>query len=362
MIKVAQPIIGAREQRAVRRVLRSGSLAQGPEVLAFENEFSHFLGQGISTVAVNSGTSALHLGLLAAGVGRGHEVIVPSFSFAATANSVALTGAQPVFCDIEPETYCLNPEMVKTLITSRTRGIMPVHMFGHPADMRKLSEISVSTGIPLFEDAAQAHGAEVSGRKVGTIGQFGAFSLYPTKNITSGEGGVLSSLDDQLLRMVRLLRNQGMERRYDHEIVGFNNRMTDIHAAIGRVQLTRIGRFTEKRRANAEFLSGLLQNIVTPIERPGCVHVYHQFTIRIPEDRDGFAQALSKEHGVASGIYYPTACHHQKSLARFAAGSDFEQTNRATREVLSLPIHPGLRRRNLRKIAKSVATVMAAGG
>ena len=204
-IPPAKPLVGDDEIAAVTRVIRSGMLAQGPEVKAFEEEFSAHFGLGRACVAVNSGTSGLHLGLLSCGVGAGDEVIVPSFTFAATANSVALTGATPVFADIEPDTFCLDPASVEAAITERTVGIMPVHLYGHPASMGPLQEIATRHGLRLFEDAAQAHGASLDGTPVGAFGQFAMFSLYPTKNMTSGEGGMVSVADAQIERLMRCL-------------------------------------------------------------------------------------------------------------------------------------------------------------
>ena len=209
-IPAAKPIIGDEEREAVDRVLRSGMIAQGPEVAAFEQEFGAHFAQGRATVAVNSGTSGQHLGLLAAGVGAGDEVIVPSFTFAATGNSVALTGATPVFADIEPNTFSLDPASVRAAITPRTKGIMPVHLYGHPFLVDEIEAIAKEHGLAIYEDAAQAHGASWKGRPVGTIGDFAMFSLYPTKNMTSGGGGMVTCATDELARGVRLLRNQGM--------------------------------------------------------------------------------------------------------------------------------------------------------
>lgn len=237
---------------------------------------------------MSSGTAALHLGLLAAGIGPGDEVIVPSFTFAATANAVALTGAAPVFADIEPDCYCLDPAAVVAAITPRTRAVMPVHMYGQPADMGACDLLAREHGLALFEDAAQAHGAQQAGRPVGGFGEFGAFSFYPTKNMTSGEGGMIATGNHDLARAARLLRNQGMERRYENEVIGFNQRMTDLHAAIGRVQLTRLAGWTEKRQKNAALLDQeLTTDVVVPKVRPASGHVYHQDTIRVSEDRDG---------------------------------------------------------------------------
>lgn len=360
-IPPAKPIIGDEERAAVDRVLRSGMVAQGPEVAAFEQEFSAHFVQGRPTVAVNSGTAGLHLGLLAAGVGPGDEVIVPSFTFAATGNAVALTGATPVFADIEPDTFTLDPVSVEAAITERTKGIMPVHLYGHPALMRELDALAAARGLMLFEDAAQAHGASLDARPVGTFGAFGMFSLYPTKNMTSGEGGMITAADDSIARSARLLRNQGMERQYENEVIGFNARMTDIHAAIGRVQLTKVDAWTKTRQDNAAFLDANLRGVVVPPVSPGAVHVYHQYTIRVPEGRDGFVTALREEHQVGCGVYYPIPNHRLPSLAHFAPGLNLPETERAAREVLSLPVHPSLSQDDLERIVVAVNAVARAG-
>lgn len=360
-IPAAKPLIGDDERAAVDRVLLSGMIAQGPEVATFEQEFSaHFVG-GRPVVAVNSGTAGLHLGLLAAGIGPGDEVIVPSFTFAATANSVALTGATPVFADIEPETFTLDPAAVEAAITPRTKGVMPVHLYGHPARMGELGDLVAERGIALYEDAAQAHGAALDGRQVGTFGDFAMFSLYPTKNMTSGEGGMIATVDDVVARRARLLRNQGMERQYENEVIGFNARMTDIHAAIGRVQLTKVDAWTEARRSNAAFLDSRLSGVVIPPVAPGARHVYHQYTIRVVDDRDGLVRALKEEYAIGSGVYYPVPNHRLPSLAHFAPGLDLPETERAAREVVSLPIHPSLSESDLERIADAVNALAGAG-
>ena len=357
-IPPAKPLIGDEEVAAVEHVLRSGMMAQGPEVAAFEKEFAEHFRLGRACVAVNSGTSGLHLGLLASGVKAGDEVIVPSFTFAATANSVALTGATPVFADIEPDYFCLDPAAVEAAITERTVGIMPVHLYGHPANMTELAALAERHGLKLFEDAAQAHGASWGGRPVGSFGTFGMFSLYPTKNMTSGEGGMVSVADPEVERLVRLYRNQGMQRQYENEVVGFNNRMTDVHAAIGRVQLTKVDTWTAKRQANAAFLSANLTGVVTPPVAPGAVHVYHQYTVRVPEDRDGVAKALREEYQVGSGMFYPVPNHR---LAPFATGQDLVETESAAQQCLSLPIHPALSDGDLDRIVTAVNALTSAG-
>ena len=357
-IPPAKPIIGDEERAAVDRVLRSGMLAQGPEVKAFEEEFSAHFGLGRACVAVNSGTSGQHLGLLSSGVRAGDEVIVPSFTFAATCNSVALTGATPVFADIDADDFCLSPEAVEAAITDRTVGVMPVHLYGHPAKMDRITEIAEQHGIQVFEDAAQAHGASLRGTPVGAFGSFAMFSLYPTKNMTSGEGGMVSVANDDIERLIRLYRNQGMEMQYHNEVVGFNMRMTDIHAAIGREQLKKVDGWTKRRQENAAFLSANLTGVTTPPVADGAVHVYHQYTVRVPQDRDGFAMALKEEYQVGSGMFYPVPNH---LLKPFQVDVDLPETARAAAECLSLPVHPSLGQNDLERIVGAVNALAAAG-
>jgi dTDP-4-amino-4,6-dideoxygalactose transaminase len=309
----------------------------------------------------HSCTAALEMAALLLDLEPGDEVIVPSFTFAATGNSVALTGGTPVFADIEPDTFTLDPASVEAAITPKTKGIMPVHLYGHPARMRELAAIAEKHGIALYEDAAQAHGASLGGRPVGTFGDFTMFSLYPTKNMTSGEGGMVTCADDSIARNVRLLRNQGMEKQYENEVVGFNARMTDIHAAIGRVQLTKVDAWTATRQRNAAFLDANLAGVVVPPVAEGAVHVYHQYTIRVTDDRDGFVKALREEHQVGSGVYYPIPNHRLPSLAPYAPGLDLPETERAAREVVSLPVHPSLSESDLERIMAAVNAVAKAG-
>lgn len=358
MIPAARPLIGEDERQAVDRVLASGGLAQGHEVEAFEQEFSAIAVSGAHCVAVNSGTSAQHLAMLAAGIGPGDEVLVPSFTFAATANSVALTGATPIFVDIDPDTFCMSVTAARDAITQHTRAIMPVHLYGHPANLPGFLELCTEFDLELIEDAAQAHLASIDGRPVGTWGLAGSFSFYPTKNMTSGEGGMVSTSRPDLARTVRLLRNQGQEIRYRNEIVGFNNRMTDIHAAIGRVQLTKLIEWTRKRQEHAEFFNTHLHGVVTPSVSSGAVHVYHQYTIRIAGlDRDEFAAQMA-ERGVGTGVYYPIPSHR---LPAYNQDLDLPETDRAAREVLSLPVYPSLTEAELIQIVESVNTVASAG-
>ena len=357
MIPAARPIIGDDERKAVDEVLASGGLAQGPQVAAFETEFSDLVG-GAHCVAVNSGTSALHMALIALGVSHGDEVIVPSFTFAATANSVALTGATPVFVDIDERTFCMDPQAVASAITARTKAVMPVHLYGHHADMTHIGALARDHGLLLLEDAAQAHAASWDGVSVGALGDAAAFSFYPTKNMTSGEGGMVTTGSQDVARTVRLLRNQGMEQRYHNEIVGFNTRMTDIHAAIGRVQLGKLAGWTAQRQSNAQFLTENLRGVVTPFVDPRAVHVYHQYTIRVPgHDRDAFVSALA-DKGVGSGVYYPIPVHR---LPSFDLDVDLPVTARVADEVISLPVHPSLTQSDLETVVSAVNSVAGAG-
>ncbi len=357
MIPAAKPIIGDDEREAVDAVLASGGLAQGPQVAAFEQEFSAVAGDTLC-VAVNSGTSALHMALLALGVGAGDEVIVPSFTFAATANAVALAGATPVFADIDERTFTIDPAHVATLITERTKAVMPVHLYGQPADMTAVSALAKDHDLLVLEDAAQAHAAEWEGKRAGSLGDAGAFSFYPTKNMTSGEGGMVTTRAADVARTVQLLRNQGMEKRYHNEIVGFNTRMTDIHAAIGRVQLRKLPGWTEQRRANAAFLDEHLEGVVTPYVDPRAVHVYHQYTIKVPgHDRDAFVDQLA-QRGVGSGVYYPIPVHR---LPSFDLDIDLPVTAGVADEVISLPVHPSLSQGDLEAVVDAVNAIAAAG-
>lgn len=347
-IPIAKPRINWREQLAVMRVLRSGSLAQGPEVKLFEEEFSKIVGDR-ECVAVNSGTSALHVSLLALGIGSGDEVVLPSFTFAATANVVALAGATPVFVDIDPKTFCINADLIQSAISKKTKAIIVVHLYGLAADMTKILEIAKINSLLVVEDAAQAHLASIDNKNVGTFGDAAAFSFYPTKNMTSGEGGMVVLKNSKDARVCRLLRNQGMESKYQNEVIGFNLRMTDIHAAIGRCQLRKLSEATEKRIKNAQYLSQKLNSEFIPYVPTGFKHVFHQYTVRVKDNRNDFSVAL-QNMGIGNGVYYPTQVH---KLPSFDLDLILRETELATREVLSLPVHPSLTKRQLIRISDS---------
>ena len=356
MIPVACPLLGEEEVSAAIAVLRSGQVVQGRQVAAFEDEFAALV-DGRHCVAVSSGTAALHLSLLALGIGPGDEVIVPSFSFAATAGAVALAGAAPVFADIDPATFCLDPAAAAAAVTPRTAAVIPVHLYGHPAPMGSLIPLAARYDLAVIEDSAQAHGTQLDARPAGAFGTAAAFSFYPTKNMATIEGGMAVTPDPAIARKLRLLRNQGMgEIPYRHEIIGTNARMSDLAAAIARCQLTRLDGFTQARRRNAAALDAALTGAVAcPQAAPGAFHVYHQYTVTVPGGpaaRDALAGAL-KEQGIGSRVYYPVPIHRLEAFARYAA-PDLPRTDAAAGSVLSLPVHPALTPADLDRIAIAV--------
>ena len=359
MIPIAKPLIGEEEKRAVMEVLDSGVLAQGPKVAAFEEAFARMVGVKYA-VATSSGTTALHTALLAHGIGAGDEVITTSFTFIASANSVLYVGARPVFVDIDPATFNLDPAKIEAAITPATRAIMPVHLFGLPADMDPIMEIARKHRLVVIEDACQSHGATYKGRRAGSMGT-GCFSMYPTKNITSAEGGVITTDDAEIAESCRVIRQHGMRRRYYHDELGFNFRMTDVHAAIGLAQLQKLEPFNEARIANAHYLSAHLRGIVTPQVPEGYRHVFHQYTVRASNGlRDALLEHL-KRREIGSGVYYPVPIH-QQTLYTQELGYDVRlpETEKAAAEVLSLPVHPALSQADLEAIVSAVNECTAA--
>lgn len=347
-IPLVRPQIGEAEKAAVIRILDSGMVVQGSEVAAFEEEFAGFV-TGRCCVAVNSGTAALHLALLALGIGRGDEVVLPSFTFAASANVVRLVGAEPVFVDIEPASFCLDPDAVAEAVTTRTAAIMAVHLYGHPAAMDRLNTVAGRHGLAVVEDAAQAHAADFDGVPAGALGDVAAFSFYPSKNMTTGEGGMVTTADEEVARRLRLLRNQGMERAYHNELVGLNCRMTDLAAAIGRVQLEQLPAWTKARRANAAALDERLTGVRLPTVDSRAGHVYHQYTVRSAQ-RDELREHLA-DRGVGAGVYYPVPVHR---LPSFGLDLALPETERAAAEVLSLPVRPDLKPAELDRVVEAV--------
>jgi perosamine synthetase len=346
MIPISKPFIGREEQAAVQRVLESGMLAQGPRVAEFELAFANFIGVR-HAIATSNGTTALHTALLAHGVGAGDEVITTPFTFMASINAILYCGARPVLVDID-ESFNLNPALIEAAITGRTKAIMPVHLYGQPANMADIGEIARAHNLVIIEDACQAHGAEFDDRKAGAFGT-GCFSFYATKNMTTGEGGMITTDDDRVAQHARQIISHGMKARYYHEILGHNYRMTDIAAAVGIEQLKKLPAFNARRIDTAHFYNDHLADIpgvITPSIFPRRTHVFHQYTLRFTPDaactRDEIAHELSAQ-GIATGIYYPLPVHKQESLQLLISDQiAFPIADQISSEVLSLPVHPGV--------------------
>lgn len=355
MIILSKPAIGSEEIDSVVEVLKSGMLASGARVAEFEMRFASTVGSEFA-VAVGSGTAALHIGLLAAAVGPGDEVIVPSFTFAATANSVRMVGAEPVFVDVDPDDFTIHASHVEPAITDKTRAVMPVHLYGQMAPMEEISNLAERHGFAIVEDAAQAHLAETKGLRAGSAGLFGAFSFYPTKNMTTGEGGMITTSDPDLAERARMLRNQGMSERYVHPMVGLNERMTEIEGAIGLAQLEKVEAWTERRREIASIYRDRLDpDLGLPYERSDALHVYHQFTLTPPERQPVIDALVAAEIG--HGIYYPTGTHQQAPYQ----GPDYDLpvTEGLCERVVSIPVRPDLTESEIDQIVETLNGVVS---
>jgi len=354
MISMAQVRIDDETIQAVARVLNSGQIAQGPVVEEFEKAFASFIGAK-HAVAVNSGTAALHIALMAAGIAENAEVITTSFSFIATANCCLFVNAKPVFADIDQKTFNISPAEIEKKITPRTKALIVVDLYGQPCDMDSTLEICKKHNLVLIEDACQAHGAAYKGKKVGSFG-IGCFSFYPTKNMTTGEGGMITTDDEKIAQNARLARQHGQSRRYVHDVLGYNFRMTDISAAIGLSQLKKLDTANSVRSNNAAFLTSHLKDIkgiVTPYIAPDCSHVFHQYTIRVTPEYKYSREELQKrllEKGVSTIIYYPTPIHRQPFYLQASFKDVLPVTDAAAAQVLSLPVHPALTRSDLQTI------------
>lgn len=340
--------------RAIEGVLESSQFVLGKEVAAFEEEFAAYCGGG-QAVGLNSGTSALHLALLAAGIGKGDEVITTPFTFVATVAAILYAQATPVFVDIDPESFTLDPSQVEAAITPRTKALLPVHLYGQPADMDPLLAIARRHRLLVIEDAAQAHGADYKGRRVGSLADMACFSFYPGKNLGAyGEGGAVVTGNPEFARTIRSLRSWGEARRYYHDLAGYNYRMEGMQGAILRVKLRHLDSWTEARRAVAAYYNEQLQNACpVPLPMPYARHVYHVYAIRAA-NRDEFAQNLNAA-GVQTGIHYPLPIHLQKAYLdpRYSEGS-FPAAEQAAREVLSLPIYAELNRTQMDTVCQAV--------
>jgi len=341
MIPIARPDLGQEEIDAVAEVIRSGIIAQGPRVRELEAAWADYCGVR-QTIAVGNGTLALMATFACLGIGPGDEVITVSHTFAATANAILSTGATPVFVDIEPDTYLIDAKRIEAAITPRTRAIVPVHLFGLVADMDMIRAIADRHGLEVVEDACQAHGATYRGRRAGSFGH-GTFSLYATKNMTTAEGGFITTDDEALADRLRLYRNQGMRARYQFESLGFNYRMTDLNAAIGLVQLSKLDRNTARRQAiAAAYNEGFADlPVQTPVVPDGRTHVYHQYTLEVGPARDAIIAGI-REGGVGADIYYPIPVHRQTYIQERGLHADLPVTDRAAARTIALPMYPGM--------------------
>jgi dTDP-4-amino-4,6-dideoxygalactose transaminase len=347
--------IGPEVMDAARQVLESGDYVLGPEVASFEEEFAAYC-QSRHAICVNTGTSALHLALLALGVGRGDEVVTVPFTFIATVAAIGYTEAEPVFVDVEPRTLTMDPERLEAVISERTRAIIPVHLYGQTADMKPILEIARRHGVAVVEDACQAHGAEQGGRRAGSMADIGCFSFYPGKNLGAyGEGGAVTTDDAELARRIRLLRDWGAENKYVHTVKGFNYRLPELQAAMLRVKLRRLEEWTEARRAHARLYDRLLSGKVqTPVEGPGNRHAYHLYAVRV-SDREAVRRELDAAE-IQTGIHYPVPVHLQPAWSALGyRRGQFPVSESAASEVLSLPMYPELGDDAITEVAESLA-------
>lgn len=357
-VPIAKPIIGDEEIENVVEVLKSGMIAQGPKVEEFEESFAEWVGADYG-IAVNSGTAALHVALLSCGIGEGDEVITTPFTFIASGNSILYTGAKPVFADIDLKTYTIDPNSIENQISENTKAILPVQLYGQSANMDKINEIAEKYGLSVIEDAAQAHGATCNGEKVGSIGDMACFSFYPTKNMTTSEGGIITTNDEDLAENAKVFRAHGASIRYHHDEIGYNFRMTDISAAIGLAQLDKIDDFNDKRIANAAYLNEGLKDVdgvITPYCAYGSKHVYHQYTIRVEKgDRDDWVDIIN-DCGVGTGIHYPIPLYNQPIYKSLGISGNCPNAELAADNVISLPVHPSLTKEDLDLVIEAVKT------
>lgn len=366
MIPIAKPVIGNDEIRAVTEVLKSGMLAQGKVVEEFETAFADYVGVQ-NAIAVSNGTVSLDIALKAIGIKLGDEVIVPSFTFISTANAVLFQGAKPVFADVDGRTFNINPKDVLEKISDRTKAIIGVHLFGQPFDVDAIQEICEDYNLYLIEDCAQAHGAEYEDKRVGEFGIAGCFSFYATKNMTTGEGGMITTNSDEIAKVCRSLRSHGETQKYHHQMVGYNYRMTDIQAAIGVVQLKNLDGFNERRIKNAEYFNKHLtpSGLKLPYKKEGVKHVYHQYAVtidegeRFPMSREVFMVYL-REKEIGCAVHYPLPIHKQPLYQQLGYTDENVTCPVATalsKNILSLPIHPALSEKDLMHIIETINNV-----
>jgi perosamine synthetase len=356
-IPIARPALGKEEIAAAVGVLRSGNLTQGEKVSLFEKNFASYIGAKYG-IACSSGTSALQVGLEALGVSEDDEVITTPFTFIATGNAILYNRAKPVFADIDARTFNIDPVKIKSKITDKTKAVLVVHLYGQPCDMKPIVELCKENNLLLIEDCAQAHGAEYKGVRVGSFGDMSTFSFYATKNMVTGEGGMILTGNDAAAEKSKVIINQGQVGKYDHVMVGYNYRMMDIQGAIGLVQLKKLEKMNKSRDMNARFLTkrlGKLDWIETPNVAKGVRHVWHQYTIKVQAGlRDDFLKYLNS-NGVGARVYYPEPVHLQSVYKSLGYGEGLCPIAEAmSKQVLSLPVHPNLKKTELEKIVDVV--------
>lgn len=366
MIPIARPIITEEEKARILAILESGRLAAGEEVQEFERRFAEYVGVRFA-VATSSGSTALQVALEALGIGPGDQVITTPFTFVATSNAILHCGAEPVFVDVDPFTFNIDPNAIEDALRThpRVRALLIVHLFGLPCDMESIGELVSRHELLLVEDCAQAHGAEFRGRKVGSFGHVAIFSFYPTKNLTTGEGGMVVTSDPEVARKARLLVNVGMDgENYRYEAVGYNFRMTNLAAAMGLVQLGHLEARNEARRRNAKVLTeelGDLPWLLLPQEPQGYRHVYNQYTLRVPERRDDLLRYL-QAMGIGCRVYYPEVIPRTPAYQKLGFTGRFPRAERLTQEVLSIPVHPALSPEELQAVITAIRAFSPAGG
>jgi dTDP-4-amino-4,6-dideoxygalactose transaminase len=362
MIPINAPQIGKEEIEAVVKVMKSGMLTHGlgagPMVAQFEKDFAAFM-KAKQGIAVNTGTAALHLSLAGAGVGPGDQVILPSFTFVATAEVVAMTGAKPVFVDIDPETYNISAKTIEKAITRKTKAIMPVDLYGLPADMKPIRELADKHGLLIIEDAAQAHGATYNGKPAGNYADVACWSFYASKNMTTGEGGMATTNNTEIAEKMRFMRSHGEKEKYTSLMLGHNYHLPEIQAAIGCAQLKKLSKFVAKRRANAKRLTEKLvkaKKLILPKEPQGYKHSWYLYTVRMRgarrEQRDKIVQRL-KERGIGAEVYYVNPVHLMPFYAKFGK-KHLSETEKIAKQVFSLPVHPGVTPKQIDFVAENV--------
>ena len=367
MIPINLPKIGEEEVQAVVKVLRSGMLTSGlgagPMVTELERNFAKFAGVK-HAVAVNTGTAALHSAVVACGVKQGDEVILPSFTFVATAEAVVLAGGKPVFADIDAETYTLSPSAVEKSITKSTKAILPVDLYGFSADMKPMQEIAMKHGLALVEDAAQAHGATYAGKPAGAFADAACWSLYASKNMTTGEGGVITTDNDQIDETLRMIRTHGEKAKYASLMLGTNYRMSEVQAAIGNVQLQKLPSFVAKRRQNAQQLTKILEKsgrLILPWELKDRQHSWYLYTARLKDgtetERNKIVEELKKK-GIGAEIYYVNPVHQMPFYRENFGSAKLPETDKASKQVFSLPIHPGVTAEQVDFIGKTLQSLL----